>query len=101
MSGAVRKLDERQMRVQRVLALVEDIINLKTCAEGVARALAEGDLPDATSYVKQFHSIEGAAAKASEHYEFMVQSEATLKETVCPCLCPCVKSSNVQGIRVL
>ena len=36
----------------------------------------------ATSYVKQFHSIEGAAAKASEHYDFMVQSEAKLKDTV-------------------
>ena len=50
MSCTVRKLDERQMRVQRVLALVEDIINLKTCAEGVARALDEGDLPDVSTY---------------------------------------------------
>lgn len=116
MSCTVRKLDERQMRVQRVLALVEDIINLKTCAEGVARALEEGDLPDvssircggdevdlfievlpyityipiyqATSYVKQFHSIEGAAAKASDHYDFMVESELKLKDTVSSPLLP-------------
>jgi hypothetical protein len=38
----------------------------------------------ATGYVKQFHSIEGPAAKASEHYDLMVQSEARLKETVGP-----------------
>lgn len=42
----VRKLDERQMRVHRVLAMVEDVLNLKTCALGVERALQEGDLPD-------------------------------------------------------
>jgi hypothetical protein len=46
MSCTVRRLDERQMRVQKVLAVVEDIINLKTCAEGVAHALEDGDLPD-------------------------------------------------------
>jgi hypothetical protein len=42
----VRKLDERQMHVQRVLAMVEDIINLKGCAEGIARALDEGELAE-------------------------------------------------------
>lgn len=42
----MRKLDERQMRVHRVLAMVEDVLNLKTCALGVERALQEGDLPD-------------------------------------------------------
>ncbi|TFJ85210.1 hypothetical protein NSK_003633 [Nannochloropsis salina CCMP1776] len=82
MSSSVRELDERQMRVQRVLAMVEDIINLKTCAEGVARALEEDDLLDATSYVRQFHSIEGASAKASGHYNVLVAAEARLKETV-------------------
>lgn len=46
MSCTVRALDARQMRVQRVLALVEDILNLRACAEGVQRALEEGDLPD-------------------------------------------------------
>jgi len=98
MSCSVRKLDERQMRVQRVLALVEDIINLKTCAEGVERALEEGDLPDATSYVRQFHSIEGAAAKASEHYDFMVSSEARLKETVMRKVQLAVSRSNLEDV---
>lgn len=51
MSCTVRKLDERQMRVQKVLAMVEDVINLKTCAEGVERALEEGDLPDVRTCV--------------------------------------------------
>lgn len=115
MSCTVRALDAKQMRVQRVLALVEDILNLRACAEGVQRALEEGDLPDvscvcvcvlrwcvcarislfiffldlllqpnnqATSYVKQYRGIEGAAAKASEHYGPMVAAEARLKEEV-------------------
>lgn len=51
MSCTVRALDAKQMRVQRVLALVEDILNLRACAEGVQRALEEGDLPD----VRFFH----------------------------------------------
>lgn len=98
MSCSVRKLDERQMRVQHVLALVEDIINLKTCAEGVERALEEGDLPDATSYVRQFHSIEGSAAKASDHYDFMVSSEARLKETVMRKVQLAVSRSNLEDV---
>lgn len=36
----------------------------------------------ATSYVKQYRGIEGAAAKASEHYGAMVAAEARLKEEV-------------------
>jgi hypothetical protein len=36
----------------------------------------------AVSYVKQFHGIEGPAAKASEHYDAMVTAEQTLKDTV-------------------
>ncbi len=98
MSCSVRKLDERQMRVQHVLALVEDIINLKTCAEGVERALEEGDLPDATSYVRQFHSIEGAAAKASDHYDLIVSSEARLKETVMRKVQLAVSRSNLEDV---
>lgn len=46
----VRKLDERQMRVQKVLAMVEDIINLKACAEGITRALQQGDLHEVLLY---------------------------------------------------
>jgi len=47
--GKVRKLDERQMRVQKVLAMVEDIINLRECAEGITEALEEGDLHEVSS----------------------------------------------------
>lgn len=32
-SFSVRRLDDIQMRVQRTLALVEDVINLRGCAE--------------------------------------------------------------------
>lgn len=32
-SRSVRRLDDIQMRVQRALALVEDVINLRECAE--------------------------------------------------------------------
>ncbi|CAN0558695.1 unnamed protein product, partial [Ectocarpus sp. 12 AP-2014] len=32
-SRSVRRLDDIQMRVQRALALVEDVINLRGCAE--------------------------------------------------------------------
>jgi hypothetical protein len=56
MAVQVRKLDERQMRVHRVLAMVEDVLNLKTCALGVERALQEGDLPDVRSTYLLFPS---------------------------------------------
>lgn len=39
-SRSVRRLDDIQMRVQRALALVEDVINLRGCAE-VTRLLTE------------------------------------------------------------
>lgn len=32
-SRSVRRLDDIQMRVQRALALVEDVINLRGCAD--------------------------------------------------------------------
>lgn len=32
-SRSVRRLDDIQMRVQRALALVEDVINLRGCAQ--------------------------------------------------------------------
>lgn len=40
-SRSVRRLDDIQMRVQRALALVEDVINLRGCAE-VTRLLTGG-----------------------------------------------------------
>ena len=49
-SRTVRQLDEAQMNVQQALALVEDVVNLKGCAQGVVAALKEDDLVGATGY---------------------------------------------------
>ena len=62
-SRTVRQLDEAQMNVQQALALVEDVVNLKGCAQGVVAALKEDDLVGATGYVRQFHDIASVAAK--------------------------------------
>ena len=67
-SRTVRQLDEAQMNVQQALALVEDVVNLKACANGAAAALREDDLVGATGYVRQFHDIHSVAAQASEDY---------------------------------
>ncbi|CAN0125163.1 unnamed protein product, partial [Scytosiphon promiscuus] len=66
-SRSVRRLDDIQMRVQRALALVEDVINLRGCAEGVRAAVEAGDLAEAATYVKRFREIDaGALADSSE-----------------------------------
>ena len=78
-SRTVRQLDEAQMNVQQALALVEDVVNLKGCANGVVGALSEDDLVGATGYVRQFHDIASVAAQASEDYERMVRAERELQ----------------------
>jgi len=81
-SRTVRQLDEAQMNVQQGLALVEDVVNLKGCANGVVAALKEDDLIGATGYVRQFHDIASVAAKASDDYSKMVDSERELQSKV-------------------
>jgi len=81
-SRTVRQLDEAQMNVQQALALVEDVVNLKGCANGVLCALKEDDLVGATGYVRQFHDIASVAAKASDDYERMIASERDLQTKV-------------------
>ncbi|CAM9553465.1 unnamed protein product, partial [Laminaria digitata] len=69
-SRSVRRLDAIQMRVQRALALVEDVINLRGCAEGVRGAIRVGDLGGAASYVRRFREIDaGALADSTEMVE--------------------------------
>ena len=70
------------MNVQQALALVEDVVNLKGCANGVVAALREDDLVGATGYVRQFHDIASIAAQASDDYERMVATEKMLKSRV-------------------
>ncbi|CAM9701643.1 unnamed protein product, partial [Ectocarpus sp. 12 AP-2014] len=66
-SRSVRRLDDIQMRVQRALALVEDVINLRGCAEGVRAAVQAGDLAEAATYVRRFREIDaGALADSGE-----------------------------------
>eukprot|EP00903_Cladosiphon_okamuranus_P008470 g8137.t1 len=66
-SRSVRRLDDIQMRVQRALALVEDVINLKGCAQGVRAAVQAGDLAEAATYAKRFREIDaGALADSGE-----------------------------------
>jgi hypothetical protein len=55
-------------------------------------------LHQATSYVKQFHEIEGGAAKASEHYGFMLKAEAELKDTVMKRVQQAVAQSNLEDV---
>jgi len=81
-SRTVRQLDEAQMNVQHALALVEDVVNLKGCAQGVVAALKEDDLVGATGYVRQFHDIASVAAKASADYDCMVRAERDLQSRV-------------------
>uniref|UniRef100_A0A7S2WIB6 Conserved oligomeric Golgi complex subunit 4 n=1 Tax=Rhizochromulina marina TaxID=1034831 RepID=A0A7S2WIB6_9STRA len=81
-SRTIRRLDRAQMNVQHALALVEDIVNLKDCAQGVITALKEEDLRDATGYVRQFHDIDSVAARASADYDRIIQAEKELQTQV-------------------
>ncbi|CAM9390339.1 unnamed protein product, partial [Sphacelaria rigidula] len=75
-SRSVRRLDDIQMRVQRALALVEDVINLRGCAEGVRLAINAGNLAGAATYVRRFREIDaGALADSNE----MVEMDAAVE----------------------
>ncbi|TPX54007.1 hypothetical protein PhCBS80983_g06083 [Powellomyces hirtus] len=53
-SGKVRQLDLEQSRVKATMGLVEDIQELKKCADGVQKALDSGDFELAGHFVSRF-----------------------------------------------
>ncbi|CAN0291221.1 unnamed protein product, partial [Discosporangium mesarthrocarpum] len=81
-SGAVRRLDDIQMRVQRALAIVEDVINLRGCAQGVREAVADGDLRRGVGFVQQFEQIEAGALADSDEMVEMASARETLSNAV-------------------
>eukprot|EP00752_Nemacystus_decipiens_P010406 g9273.t1 len=81
-SRSVRRLDDIQMRVQRALALVEDVINLRGCAEGVRAAVQAGDLAEAATYVRRFREIDAGALADSDEMVDMDEAVKGLSSAV-------------------
>jgi hypothetical protein len=82
LSVIVRRLDTIQIKAQEALACTEDVINLKECKIGIQLALEDSNLQLAVSYIKQVHDIDEQAARASDDYGALQQSEREVKSLV-------------------
>jgi conserved oligomeric Golgi complex subunit 4 len=56
-SGSVKALDDEQSRVQSVLRIVEQVIELKTCILGLASCMAANESEEAAEFVSRARKI--------------------------------------------
>jgi hypothetical protein len=98
MSIMVRRLDLKQIRAQQALACTEDIINLKECKVRMTAAMEEGNLPLAVSFIKQVHDIDEEAAKASDDFFALQQTEQELRELVLREYNKAIEDSNIDTV---
>lgn len=101
MSMIVRRLDIMQIRAQQALACTEDIINLKDCKLRMLTAMEEKNLPLAVSYIKQVHDIDLQAAKASDDFGAIQQTERELRVMVKDEFEKAIESSNISAVMSL
>ncbi|CAM9300060.1 unnamed protein product, partial [Ectocarpus fasciculatus] len=98
LSSLVRRLDTVQIRAQQALACTEDVINLKSCRQGLEAALEEKDLQAAVGFVKLVHDIDPDVAKSSDDYAPVIQAERETKTLVHEEFKKAVESSNIQTV---
>ena len=101
MSMIIRRLDLMQIRAQQALACTEDIINLKECKIRMLKAMEDGNLPQAVSYIRQVHDIDVEAAKASDDYGEIMNAEKDLRELVRKEFVKAMEDSNVNSVVAL
>lgn len=101
MSMIIRRLDLMQIRAQQALACTEDIINLKECKIRMLKAMEDGNLPQAVSYIRQVHDIDVEAAKASDDYGEIMNAENDLRELVRKEFAKAMEDSSINSVVAL
>ncbi|CEM07052.1 unnamed protein product [Vitrella brassicaformis CCMP3155] len=79
LSSRVRRLDTVRSRIEAALQLVEDLLDLKNCAEGVESAMGRGDYETAAKHIAKYRSLaqqfrQGGDASALEDSSAVLQS---------------------------
>ncbi|CAM9887584.1 unnamed protein product [Chrysoparadoxa australica] len=62
-SGAVRRLDDAQARVQEVLNLTKEVLQLRSCCKEACSAVSAGDLVGGVSCVLRYKKLDSSALK--------------------------------------
>ena len=101
LSIMVRRLDLMQIRAQQALACTEDVINLKECKVKMIAAMEEGNLPLAVSFIRQVHDIDEQAAKASDDYAAIHQTEQEIRVLVQSEFNKAIDESNLNKVMSL
>jgi hypothetical protein len=101
LSSMVRRLDVIQIRAQQALACTEDVLNLKTCRQGIEAALQEQKLQIAVGYVKMVHDIDPEVAKSSDDYGAVLQGERETKALVHEEFKRALEGSDIQTVIAL
>lgn len=98
LSSIVRRLDTVQIRAQQALACTEDVINLKSCRQGIETALEERNIQAAVGFVKLVHDIDPEVARSSDDYAPVIQAERETKILVHEEFNKAVESSDIQMV---
>jgi prefoldin subunit 5 len=65
-SGRVSALDQSKGRVVECLQLVNDLLDLRTCAEGVQIAMKNSNYNEATQHIHRFLTLDSAVFKVGD-----------------------------------
>jgi hypothetical protein len=65
-SSRVASLDQAKGRVVECLQLVNDLLDLRTCAEGVQTAMRSGDFDEAAQHIHRFLTLDSAVFKVGD-----------------------------------
>lgn len=65
-SGRVSSLDQAKSRVVECLQLVNDLLDLRTCAEGVQVAMKTSNYDEAAQHIHRFLTLDSAVFKVGD-----------------------------------
>ncbi|KAI6193772.1 Component of oligomeric Golgi complex 4 [Aphelenchoides besseyi] len=94
-SGRVASLDQAKGRVVECLQLVNDLLDLRTCAEGVQRAMQAEEYDEAAQHIHRFLTLDSAVFRLGDQvgnkdtgqsmkhsYEILRKATAELKKII-------------------
>lgn len=67
-SGRVASLDQSKSRVVECLQLVNDLLDLRMCAEGVQSAMRNSNYDEAAQHIHRFLTLDSAVFKVGDQF---------------------------------
>uniref|UniRef100_A0A7E4V961 Conserved oligomeric Golgi complex subunit 4 n=1 Tax=Panagrellus redivivus TaxID=6233 RepID=A0A7E4V961_PANRE len=75
-SSRVAELDTAKSRVVECLQRVNDLRDLRTCSEGVEKAIKDEEFEEAAQYIHRFYTLEGVVFKMGSKFDSSDQNQS-------------------------